>query len=86
MEKEACAREKEGDRNSRDPGLAVQRKDKDFTKLHQSTIAILSTTGGLDNLGKYYIPCVKAIFIAFLPAIKKQNTHGARAVPKCIVF
>lgn len=86
-EKEACAREKECDRNSRNPGLAAQRKVEDFMKLCQSTLAILSAAeGGLNSPGKYYIPCVKAIFFVFLPAIKKQNTCGARAVPKCVIF
>lgn len=52
-------------------------------KLHQSTTAILSTTeGGLDNLGEYYIPRVKAIFVVSLPAIKKAEHMWGQSCPK----
>lgn len=70
-EEEACTREEECGVSSRDPGLAVRRKDEDFMKVRQSAVAILSTTGGLNNPGKYYILCVKGIGVVFLPAVKK---------------
>lgn len=40
-------------------------------KVHQSAVAILSTTEGLNNPGKYCIPCVKGIGVVLLPAMKR---------------